>query len=136
MAAADVYCQPNVAPEPFGISYVEALASGLPVVTSNFGGGAEIVTPQCGLLAPAEDDAAVAGALRVLLAGNGKLQALSQAAPPRAVELCDPARQIARQAVALIGGDIGERLSYGMASSDKLKPVDSTAPRTNNILGR
>ena len=40
MAAADVFCQPNSGPEPFGIVLVEALYAGLPVVTSGFGGAA------------------------------------------------------------------------------------------------
>src|SRR5262249_40040296 len=39
MAAADVYCQPNTGPEPFGLVFVEALHAGLPVITSGFGGG-------------------------------------------------------------------------------------------------
>src|SRR5207244_2005466 len=47
MAAADVYCQPNTGPEPFGLSFVEALYAGLPVVTSGFGGASEIVTGEC-----------------------------------------------------------------------------------------
>ncbi|MGC3968262.1 MAG: glycosyltransferase [Pirellulales bacterium] len=38
MHAADVYCQPNVAPESFGITFVEALYAGVPVVTSEIGG--------------------------------------------------------------------------------------------------
>jgi glycosyltransferase involved in cell wall biosynthesis len=28
LAAADIYCQPNLDPEPFGIAFVEALAAG------------------------------------------------------------------------------------------------------------
>ena len=50
MAAADVFCQPNTGPEPFGIVLVEALYAGLPVVTSGFGGAAEIVDQTCGVL--------------------------------------------------------------------------------------
>ena len=43
MAAADIYCQPNTTPEPFGIAFVEALAAGVPVVTTAMGGPLEIV---------------------------------------------------------------------------------------------
>ena len=53
MAAADVFCQPNAGPEPFGIVLVEALYAGLPVVTSGFGGAAEIVDQTCGVLTAA-----------------------------------------------------------------------------------
>jgi len=34
LAAADIHCQPNTGPEPFGIAFVEALYAGLPVVTT------------------------------------------------------------------------------------------------------
>ena len=34
MHAADIHCQPNTAPEPFGLVFVEALYAGLPVVTT------------------------------------------------------------------------------------------------------
>ena len=45
LAAADIHCQPNLGPEPFGISYVEALHSGLPCRSArDMGGAAEIVT--------------------------------------------------------------------------------------------
>ena len=50
LAAADVFCQPNTGPEPFGIAYVEALWSRLPVVATQFGGAQEIVDDSCGLL--------------------------------------------------------------------------------------
>src|SRR5262245_47777217 len=43
LAAADVHCQANVSPEPFGVAFVEALAAGVPVVTSAIGGALEVV---------------------------------------------------------------------------------------------
>src|SRR5262249_9071320 len=48
LQGADVLCQPNTAPEPFGLVFVEALSAGVPVVTSDAGGAREIVTPECG----------------------------------------------------------------------------------------
>ena len=50
IAAADIYCQPNLEPEPFGLSLVEAMYAGLPVVTSAAGGALEIVDETCGVL--------------------------------------------------------------------------------------
>lgn len=38
LSDSDIYCQPNRAPEPFGIVFVEALRGGVPVVTSAMGG--------------------------------------------------------------------------------------------------
>jgi glycosyltransferase involved in cell wall biosynthesis len=38
LRGADLHCQPNVGPEPFGICFVEALWAGLPVITSSIGG--------------------------------------------------------------------------------------------------
>jgi glycosyltransferase involved in cell wall biosynthesis len=106
MAAADIYCQPNTGPEPFGLAFVEALYAGLPVVTSNFGGAVEIVTGACGVLCPPGDAVAVAAALRELIGDSVGRRALGEAGPARAAELCDPARQIGRLAevVASAGG--------------------------------
>jgi glycosyltransferase involved in cell wall biosynthesis len=101
MGAADVYCQPNTGPEPFGLAFVEALYAGLPVVTSNFGGAAEVVTGGCGVLCPPGDVGAVAGALRELIADPVRRRTLGEAGPARAAELCDPARQLARLAAAV-----------------------------------
>ena len=41
LAAADVFCQPNTGPEPFGIAFVEALYAGLPVVTRRWRGAGD-----------------------------------------------------------------------------------------------
>jgi glycosyltransferase involved in cell wall biosynthesis len=93
MAAADVLCQPNLGPEPFGIAFVEAMHAGLPVVATAIGGAREIVDPACGILVPPEDPGALAEALRTLLA-DGALRAwLGSAGPARARALCDPRRQ-------------------------------------------
>lgn len=91
LRAADIYCQPNTAPEPFGIAFVEALGAGLPVVTSDLGGGAEVVTPACGRLVPPGDAVALADALRGLIAYHADRERLGAAGPARASALCDPA---------------------------------------------
>ena len=96
MAAADVFCQPNTGPEPFGIVFIEALYASLPVVTSWFGGAAEIVDGTCGLLTAPGDMAAVAAALRALIRDPDRRRTLGQAGPARARELCDSARRLSQ----------------------------------------
>lgn len=96
LAAADVHCQPNLEPEPFGIAYVEALYAGLPVVASGLGGAAEIVDPMCGFRVPAGNAAALADVLRRLVTDAGLRARLGAAGPARAKAFCDPAAQAAR----------------------------------------
>jgi len=96
LAAADLLCQPNLGPEPFGITYVEAMYAGLPVVAAATGGALEVVTDATGLLVPAGDAPALAGALGTLAADPALRRRLGEAGPARAAELCDPARQLRR----------------------------------------
>jgi glycosyltransferase involved in cell wall biosynthesis len=96
LAAADIHCQPNVAPEPFGIAFVEALHAGLPVVASDAGGALEIVTAECGVLVPAGNVGALRDTLAALIQDAARRARLGAAGPARARELCDPVRQVAR----------------------------------------
>jgi glycosyltransferase involved in cell wall biosynthesis len=102
LAAADIHCQPNTGPEPFGIAFVEALAAGLPVVTTALGGPCEILTPVCGDLVSPGNPVELAESLRkFLLSKNLRGQAMVHG-PRRAWELCDPARQLNRIAAELM----------------------------------
>jgi glycosyltransferase involved in cell wall biosynthesis len=103
LAASDVYCQPNVGPEPFGIACIEALYAGLPVVSTPLGGPAEIVTGACGVLVPPGDPAALAGALEALIDDPDRRARLGEGGPARARELCDPAAVLARLEGVLAG---------------------------------
>jgi glycosyltransferase involved in cell wall biosynthesis len=98
LAAADVYCQPNTEPEPFGLAYVEALAAGRPVVASDAGGVREIVDAATGVLVPPGDDVALAAALTRLIGDPALRARLGAAGPTRAADLCDAARQTRRLA--------------------------------------
>lgn len=93
MAAADIFCQPNTAPEPFGIVFVEALWAGLPVVATSFGGAREIVNESCGCLATPGDASGLAHLLRHLILSAEYRKELGGNGPQRAYELSDPARQ-------------------------------------------
>jgi glycosyltransferase involved in cell wall biosynthesis len=101
LAAADVHCQANVAPEPFGIAYVEALSAGLPVVASRAGGVLEIVDDSCGVLVPPGDCHALAAALERLIVDRPFRAKLAAGAPARARYLSDPARQMSKLADVL-----------------------------------
>jgi glycosyltransferase involved in cell wall biosynthesis len=94
LAAADIYCQPNVSAETFGIAFIEALYAGLPVVTTAIGGGAEIVNSSCGILVEPNNHPELANALRSLINSKSQRQELGSHGRDRAVELCDPAQQI------------------------------------------
>jgi glycosyltransferase involved in cell wall biosynthesis len=96
LAAADIHCQPNTGPEPFGIAFVEALYAGLPVVSTRIGGAAEIVNETCGVLVPPADPAALASALGALIADPAARARLASAGPARAGQLCDPGTALAR----------------------------------------
>lgn len=115
LRAADVYCQPNNLPEPFGISLVEALLSGLPVVTTAMGGPLEIIDDRCGILvAPGRPEVLAAGLLRLIQDGELRRR-LGAGGPDRGRELCDPATQLGRlrDAIAAVAkaNPVGERSS-------------------------
>jgi glycosyltransferase involved in cell wall biosynthesis len=95
LQAADIHCQPNTAPEPFGLAFVEALYAGVPVVTSDAGGAREIVTPDCGVLLRPGDSTALAAALQGLIDNPARRRTLGAAGPERAHALCDPVAQMA-----------------------------------------
>jgi glycosyltransferase involved in cell wall biosynthesis len=93
MAAADVHCQPNEAPEPFGIAFVEAMSAGLPVVTTALGGALEVVPPSAGLLVP-PDATALADALASLIASPERRAELGAAGARHAGSAFAPARRL------------------------------------------
>jgi glycosyltransferase involved in cell wall biosynthesis len=111
MAAADIYCQPNSTPEPFGLAFVEALAAGVPVVTAAMGGALEIVDEQCGVLVREPTPARVAGALQRLIDAPALRASLSAAAPSRARRISDPRARLL-QVRALVRAQL-ERVSGG-----------------------
>ncbi len=101
LAAADIYCQPNVGPEAFGLTLAEALGAGLPVVTSRLGAAPEIVSDADGVLLPPGDAGALACALAALLTGRDRRRALGAHGPARVAALCDPETSFSTLAGAL-----------------------------------
>jgi glycosyltransferase involved in cell wall biosynthesis len=96
LAAADIHCQPNTGPEPFGITFIEALYAGLPVVTTAIGGALEIVDGSCGIMIELNDPAALAEALGRLIEDRELRTRLGAAGPARATALCEPRAQLRR----------------------------------------
>jgi glycosyltransferase involved in cell wall biosynthesis len=81
----DVLVHASVLPEPFGQVVVEGMAAGLPVVASDAGGPAEIITDDVnGLLVARGDHVALAAALRRLVSDRDLRRWLGAAAQDRA----------------------------------------------------
>lgn len=94
LAVADIHCQPNTEPEPFGIAFVEAFHARLPVVTTAIGGACEVVDDKSGILVSPRDENALAASLRQLIEDEPMRRRLGSAGPDRARYLCDPENQI------------------------------------------
>ena len=103
MRAADVYCQPNLRGEPFGIAIAEAMRAGLPCVVSAAGGAAELLDETCGIVTAPGDAAAVAAALQQLAGDRSRRAAMGRAAAARASRMTDPAGRLQELAAVLAG---------------------------------
>lgn len=86
LAALDLYVQPSLY-EGFGISLLEAMAAGLPVVASRVGGIPEVVDEaETGLLVPPDDPRALAAAVLRLLGDRDEARRLGERAARRVRE--------------------------------------------------
>lgn len=99
LAAGDLYVLPAVArSEAFGIALVEAMAAGLPAVTTEVGSGTSWVNQDgvTGRVVPPDDPRALAGAIRDVLADEDRRAAMGAAAEARARAEFSSARMIQR----------------------------------------
>jgi glycosyltransferase involved in cell wall biosynthesis len=98
--AADLFCQSNLRPEPFGLVFIEALFAALPVIAVASGGALEIIDDSCGILTLPNAEA-IAAAERTLIEDNVLRASLVSAGPRRAQMLCDVKTQINKLAEIL-----------------------------------
>jgi len=94
LIAADIFCQPNQEPEPFGMVFIEALWAGLPVVATAMGGAMEIVDQSCGLLLQPGDPSVLAESLLRLIESPAWRRQLGSGGAIRAKQLSDPLTQM------------------------------------------
>ncbi|WP_426323449.1 glycosyltransferase family 4 protein [Microbacterium sp. E-13] len=83
LRTADVFVVPSRWPDPSPLTVGEALATGLPIIASRIGGIPEALG-DAGILVPPDDPAALADALRGLIADPARRAALATAARARA----------------------------------------------------
>lgn len=96
LQAADVFVLSSTS-EGLSLGLLEALAAGLPIVATQVGGNAEIVTDgETGRLVPPENPGALAAALLDLLTDPARLSAMGRAARHRAEERFDLSKVVAR----------------------------------------
>ncbi len=75
LAQATLLCLPSYG-EPYGMSLIEAMATGRPIVATNCGGPADLVDPRGGFLVPVGDAQALAGALTSILSSPETARAM------------------------------------------------------------
>jgi glycosyltransferase involved in cell wall biosynthesis len=89
MRTLDVFVLPSFA-EGTSKSIIEAMAHGLPIITTNVGGSPDLLTPDAGILVPPGDSAALAGAMQYLASDPALRKRMGQAARQRYLKLFAP----------------------------------------------
>jgi L-malate glycosyltransferase len=95
LQASDLFVFPTER-EAFGISVIEAMACGLPIVTTGVDGIQDVVRPGVdALVVPPRDDEALAAAILQALDGGNDIAAMATAARRRALEQFSGERVVA-----------------------------------------
>jgi glycosyltransferase involved in cell wall biosynthesis len=89
MRTLDVFVLPSFA-EGTSKSVIEAMAHGLPIITTNVGGSPDLLTAESGILVPPGDSAALARAMQRLASDPALRKRMGQAARERYLKLFAP----------------------------------------------
>ena len=87
LSLLDVVLLASTIPEACPRTIIEAMGAGVPVIATPLGGSKELVTPETGLLVPAEDADAFAKAITQLAENNEQRKRMGQACRLRAEQL-------------------------------------------------
>ena len=87
LSLLDVVLLASTIPEACPRTIIEAMAAGIPVIATPLGGSKELVTPETGILVPAEDADAFAAAITQLAEDNGGRKRMGKACRLRAEQL-------------------------------------------------
>jgi glycosyltransferase involved in cell wall biosynthesis len=90
----DVLVCPSIWQEPFGLTQVEAMACGIPVIGTGTGGSAEILTEETALRFPPDDAEALADRMATLAADPDRRRRMGEAALRRVADHFDLDRQV------------------------------------------
>ena len=116
---ADILLNTALWQEPFGLTTVEAMARGLPVIATRVGGSAEIITPGVdGLLTAPGDAEALATAIRLLATDPDRRARLATCARRTAEDrftIEENARRVARHLQRAAGSDLAAIAADGRA---------------------
>jgi UDP-glucose:(heptosyl)LPS alpha-1,3-glucosyltransferase len=114
-AAADIYAQPTYY-DPCSLVVLEALASGLPVITTRWNGAGEIITPgrEGEILESAEDAHALAFALGKLVGSERRRELMGEAA--RQLAMKHTLEHNCREIVAVYEEIVRSRKKYARAA--------------------
>ncbi|MPW21275.1 glycosyltransferase [Paraburkholderia sp. CNPSo 3157] len=116
--------------EAMSLSLLEAMAAGLPVVTARTAGGAEIITPECGIVLDDPDDPqALAQAVARLASNDGERLAMGKAASDLAMGF--GWARMAQQYIALYRQIAGRREDRRRAQKTDANDTDTL---TTNVL--
>ncbi len=87
LSLLDVVLLASTIPEACPRTIIEAMAAGVPVIATPLGGSKELVTPETGILVPAEDADAFAAAITQLAEDNDRRKQMGKACRLRAEQL-------------------------------------------------
>ena len=108
LAAADIHCQPNTGPEPFGIAFLDAMLCKVPCVGTQVGAVPEILGDAGICVAPADAEA-LAAAISALLDDPARRAAMGEAGRRRVLER------------GYLWPEVGKRLSAILSSAGHRK---------------